>query len=133
MIVADSSVVIETLVGSGDPSPWAEEVVVASPLAAPHLMPVEVANILRRSVAAGELTSDTAALAHADLLSMPIELLPYAPCASRVWELRSNVTSYDAWYIALAEILDAPLATLDERLARSPGPRCEFLLPPPNA
>jgi predicted nucleic acid-binding protein len=70
-----------------------------------------------------------AALAHEDLLSLPIELFPYHPCAARVWELRPNVTVYDAWYVALAERLDAALATLDRRLQRASGPRCEFLLP----
>lgn len=56
--------------------------------------------------------------------------VPFAPFAERVWELRANVTSYDAWYVAVAEQFDLPLATLDRRLARSAGPRCRFLLPP---
>ena len=81
-------------------------------------------------VASAELTADAASLAHADLLALRIELFPYAPFASRVWELRDNVTCYDAWYVALAETLDAPLATLDVRLSRATGPRCRFQLPP---
>jgi len=71
-----------------------------------------------------------ASLAHADLVALPVELFPYEPFASRVWELRNAVTAYDAWYVALAESLAVPLATLDERLARAPGPRCTFLGPP---
>lgn len=59
-----------------------------------------------------------------------VEFFPYQPCAGRVWELRENVTCHDGWYVAVAELLDAPLATLDGRLANSPGPRCRFLLPP---
>lgn len=55
-----------------------------------------------------------------------MELFPYAPFASRVWELREDVTCYDAWYVAIAEALSAPLATLDARLANAPGPRCRF-------
>ena len=59
-----------------------------------------------------------------------VELFPYAPFASRVWELRDNLTSYDAWYIALAESLGVGVATLDRRMAQAPGPRCTFEMPP---
>ena len=97
---------------------------------APHLMPVEAASVLRRGVLAGEVTADVASLAHADLTSLRLELFPYAPFAARVWELRSTVTAYDAWYVALAEGLDAAMATLDARLSRATGPRCAFLTPP---
>jgi predicted nucleic acid-binding protein len=99
-------------------------------LAAPHLMPVEVANILRRAAQTGELSEEIATLAHADLSALPVELFPYEPLAERVWSLRANVTAYDAWYVALAEALDAPLATLDRRLTRATGPRCELRSPP---
>lgn len=58
------------------------------------------------------------------------QLVPFTPFAERVWELRANVTSYDAWYVAVAEQFDLPLATLDRRLAKATGPRCRFLLPP---
>jgi predicted nucleic acid-binding protein len=99
-------------------------------LAAPHLMPVEAANILRRAALAGDISADVASLAHTDLLDLRVEFFPYQPCAARVWELRENVTCYDGWYVAVAELLDAPPATLDSRLANSPGPRCQFMLPP---
>ena len=99
-------------------------------LAAPHLMPAEAANILRRASLAGDVSSESAALAHADLLQLRTALFPYEPFAERVWELRTQVTAYDAWYVALAESLDANLATLDRRLARAPQTRCEFLTPP---
>lgn len=56
-------------------------------------------------------------------------LYPYSTCAERVWELRADVTTYTAWYVAVAELLDAPLATLDLPLSRAPGPRCDFVLP----
>ena len=94
---------------------------------APHLMPVEVASILRRALLAGQISADAASLAHADLVDMRVDLLPYEPFARRVWELRDNVTAYDAWYVALAEALGAPLATLDQRLVRAVGPKCKFL------
>ena len=98
-------------------------------LAPPHLMPVEAANVLRRAAMAGEISADTAALAHADLLGLQVELFAYEPFATRVWELRESVTAYDGWYVALAESLDAKLATLDLRLANATGPRCAFATP----
>jgi predicted nucleic acid-binding protein len=128
-IVLDASVVVAALVDGGEVGAWAEDVLRAGSLTAPHHLPVEVANILRRAAATGDLTPDTASLAHADLLDLRLELVAYAPLADRVWELRENVTAYDAWYVALAERLGAPLATLDQRLTRAAGPRCEFTTP----
>jgi predicted nucleic acid-binding protein len=128
-LVVDASVVVAALVDTGLAGQWAEHVLVSEPLAAPHVMPVEVANILRRAVLADDVSVDTASLAHADLLDLRVELFPYEPLGPRVWELRDTVTAYDAWYVALAERVDAPLATLDGRLIRAPGPRCEFVSP----
>ena len=128
-IVVDSSVVVAALIDRGSVGKWAEGVLMSGRLSAPHLMPVEAANILRRSASAGDISIDVASLAHQDLMSLPIELFPYSLCASRVWELRSNVTAYDAWYVALAETIGAKLATLDLRLSRASGTRCEFALP----
>jgi len=129
MLVVDAGFVVAALVDSGREGTWADALLASDSMAAPHLMPVEVANILRRAVGSGDLTPDAASLAHADLLALRIDLFPYGPFASRVWELRENVTCYDAWYVALAESLDAPLATLDVRLTRATGPRCRFQLP----
>lgn len=130
MTTVDASVVVAALLDAGPVGAWAEQVLTSGPLAAPHLMPVEVANVLRRSVSAGEIGSDTAALAHEDLLSLRVELFPYAPCAERAWALRGDVTCYDGWYVALAETLAADLATLDVMLSRATGPRCPLALPP---
>ncbi len=69
-------------------------------------------------------------MAHADLLALRVELFAYEPFASRVWELRENVTAYDAWYVALAESLATTLATVDLKLSCAPGPRCSFATPP---
>lgn len=129
-LVIDASVVVAALVDGGNVGRWAEQTLLADHLCAPHLMPVEAANILRRSAASGEVSRDVAALAHADLLDLRADLFPYGPIAGRAWALRGNLTLYDAWYVGLAELLDAPLATLDARLARASGPRCEFRLPP---
>lgn len=128
-LVADASVVAAALVDSGPDGRWAEGVLMSDHLAAPHLMPVEVANILRRALLAREISDDTASLAHADLLALNVELVPYEPFAERVWGLRANVTAYDAWYVAVAEALEAKLATLDARLRRATGPRCRFVTP----
>ena len=130
MLVVDAAAVVAALVDDGRDGRWAERLLASQPLAAPHLMPVEVANILRRSVMSGDLSSDAAALAHADLLALRVDLFPYAPFASRVWELRDNVTAHDAWYVALAEELGTSLATLDVRLSRAKGPTCRFETPP---
>ena len=128
--VVDASVVVAALIDDGPVGRWAEELVASTPLAAPHLMPVEVANILRRAALAGDVSDDSASLAHADLVALAVELFPYDVLAERIWELRGAVTTYDGWYVALAESLKAPLATLDARLARAPGPRCRFIGPP---
>jgi predicted nucleic acid-binding protein len=129
MLVVDASLVVAALIDSGKDGTWALELLAADELAAPHLMPVEAANILRRAVLSRLVSADSAALAHADLLALRIELFPYGPFAERVWELRENLTSYDAWYVALAETLDAKLATLDVRLSRAQGTRCLFEIP----
>lgn len=131
-LVIDASMVVAALVDSGADGRWAETMLVSDSLAAPHLLTAEAANILRRSALAGAISAEQASLAHADLLDLRVELFPYAPFASRVWELRGNVTCYDAWYVAVAEALSAPLATLDARLAKAPGPRCRFMVSEPS-
>ena len=128
-VVVDASVVVAALLDVGPAGTWAEDLLQSEPLAAPHLMPVEAANILRRAALGGDVSADVAALAHMDLNALPVELFPYQPFASRVWELHRNLTAYDAWYVSLAESLGARLATLDGRLRRSSGPRCTFLAP----
>lgn len=131
-LVVDASLVVAALVDTGDDGTWADAQLGAesSGLAAPHLLHVEVANILRRAALTGQISSDTASLAHADLLALPIALFGYEPLAERIWALRRNVTAYDAWYVALAEHLHAPLATLDRRLSQVAGSRCVFVTPP---
>jgi predicted nucleic acid-binding protein len=129
MLVVDASLVVAALIDSGRDGSWALKLLASGQLAAPHLMPVEAANILRRAVISGQVSADSAALAHADLLALRVELFPYSPFAARVWELRGNLTSYDAWYVAVAEALGAKLATLDVRLSRAQGPQCLFEVP----
>jgi predicted nucleic acid-binding protein len=128
-VVVDSSVVVAALVGAGAEGEWAEAVLAEGGLAAPHLMPVEAANILRRAALARQISPDVAALAHQDLLRLRVHLFPYAPIAERIWQLRVNLTAYDAWYVALAEQLGVGFATLDVRLSRAPGLGCDILVP----
>lgn len=129
-LVVDASLVVAALVDDGPTGAWAEGLLSRGGLAAPHLLPVEVANILRRAVLAGDVPAEVASLAHLDLIALRVDLYPYEPFAARIWELRGTVTAYDAWYVALAEHLDAEVGTLDARLAGAPGPRCSFVLPP---
>jgi predicted nucleic acid-binding protein len=98
-------------------------------LLAPELVRAEATNIFRRLERAKLLTTQEANAAQDDLMQLDIEFFPFEPFASRIWELRHNVTSYDACYVAIAEALKLPLATLDEPLSKSSGVTCKFLTP----
>ncbi len=128
--VVDASVLVAALVDSGLEGKWAESALGEGDLAGPELALAEASNILRRLERAGHISRIEATTSHGDLLRLDIELFPFAPFAERVWALRGNLTSYDAWYVALAEALDCPLATLDRKLRRASGPTCEFIAPP---
>lgn len=99
-------------------------------MAAPELALVEATNILRRLELSEQLSPMEAKAAQRDLLRMDIEICPFSPFSERVWEMRANVTSYDAWYVALAEAFDCPLVTLDRKLSKASGPRCPVITPP---
>ena len=128
--VVDASVLVAALVDSGPTGEWAESVVAVHSLAGPELVLVETGNILRRLERAGEISRLEATTAYRDLLRLDLTLFPFAPFAERIWELRSNLTGYDAWYVAVAEALDCPLITLDLKLGRAAGPRCDVVVPP---
>ena len=128
--VVDASVLVAALVDTGNDGPWAENVISEGPLATPELALAETTNILRRLEQTGLISQLEATASHRDLLRLDVEFYPFAPVADRVWELRHNLTGYDAWYVALAEALDFPLVTLDRKLGRAPGPRCDVIVPP---
>lgn len=129
-IVADASVLVAVLVDSGREGKWSEDAVAECSLAGPELALAEASNILRRLEHARKISRLEANSAHRDLLRLDLELFPFAPFADRVWALRNNLSSYDAWYVALAEVLNCPLVTIDRKLSRASGPRCEILVPP---
>ena len=126
-LVLDASVVVAAATDAGAVGDWARVALVHGHLVAPHLLPVEVTDTVRRLLLAEKIDGSSASAGLRGLDDLGIELYGFEPFGERVWELRSTVTAYDAWYVALAEALDAPLATLDGRLARANGPRCEFL------
>ena len=128
-VVIDASVVIAALVDSGPHGDWAEEVLASGMLQATELVRAEATNIFRRLERAKLIATPEANAAQADLMQLDIELYPFEPFASRIWELRHNMASYDAWYVAIAESLRLPLATLDEPLSESNGVTCKFLTP----
>ena len=127
--VIDASVAVAAVADSGAAGDWAGQVIAAGALVAPQLMLVEATNILRRLERARRLTRSESTAAQRDLLSLDVDLAPFHPFAARVWALRHDLTSYDAWYVAVAEGLSLPLATLDGRLVRANGPTCRFLVP----
>ena len=128
-IVVDASILVAATTDAGAEGVWAEAVLAEDDLVAPHLVLAEATNILRRLERARQLSGLEATAAANDLLALAIMLVPFEPFAERVWRLRRNVTGYDAWYVAVAEAFDAPLATLDRRLRPSAGPSCRFLVP----
>jgi predicted nucleic acid-binding protein len=128
-LVVDASVVTAALISNDPDGIWAEQVLASDELIAPQLLPVECAATIRVAEFRGVLSPEVAARAYEDLLSLRVALLPFHRFAPRIWELHQNVTPYDAWYVAISEFFDLSLATLDRRLARAPGPRCQFLTP----
>ena len=128
--VVDASVLVAAFVDSADDGPWSERVIAGGGLVSPELVLVETANILRRHARSGQLSRAEAGLAYGSLLRLKVELFPFMPFAERVWELGENLTSYDAWYVALAEALDCPLITLDRKIGRAAGPTCQIITPP---
>lgn len=128
-VVCDASAMVAVLLDSGPDGIWATAALAGAALVAPSLLPYEVANVIRRHAESGATSSDQAAQAHADLLDLAIEYWPYETIAGRAWELRSALTAYDASYVALAEMIDAPLVTLDRRIAGASGTRCRIETP----
>jgi predicted nucleic acid-binding protein len=131
-LVCDASAVVALLLDAGRHGRWVAEALSGAELAAPSLLAFECSNIIRRHERAGLISADQAAQAHADLLALPIEHWPYELLGLRVWELRMNLSSYDASYVAVAELTQAPLVTLDRRIGRAPNVGCAVMSPRPD-
>jgi predicted nucleic acid-binding protein len=121
LIVVDASAVLEVVLRTEAAPPVEERLFTGDTLHAPHVLDLEVAQVLRRYERSGELSVSRGREALDDLASFRIERYPHLPFIHRVWALRDNATAYDACYLALAEALDAPLLTRDHRLAAVPG------------
>lgn len=126
-VVCDASALIALLLDSGPDGQWASEHLSGAELFAPSLLPYECANIIRRHELAGVVSADLAAQAHVDLVDLAVNLWPYELLSSRVWQLRANLSSYDASYVAVAETIGADLITLDRRMSRAPGIGCAIV------
>ena len=128
--IVDASAVVAALLDDGADGRWCEEQLWAGELMAPHLLPIEVANIIRRMEARRTIDASEAAAAVRDLRCLDVDLVPFEALAYRAWALRANLTIYDACYVAAAELCQGRLVTLDRRLASAPGPRCAVVVPP---
>ena len=124
MLVVDASVLAPVVADDGDDGQRFRTRLTNETVVGPDLLRLEVTSVLRRHLHAGRLTLDQASAALADLADLPIRVFPTAPLLARVWELRDNLSQYDACYVALAEALDATLLTADIRLANAPRIQC---------
>ena len=122
MIVLDASAAIEWLLQSPIGVKIDRRIFAPSEsLHAPHLLDVEVAQVLRRFVRDKTITAQRGLKALEDLGDLPLTRYPHNFLIPRIWELRATLTAYDAAYVALAEVLDAPLLTCDSKLSSAPG------------
>jgi predicted nucleic acid-binding protein len=124
VLVVDASVLVLALGDDGADGDVARARLRGEELAAPELLDLEVTSVLRKQRRAGSLDDRRALLALSDLRALPIHRARHLPLLSRCWELRENLTVYDAAYVALAELLQVDLLTADRRLASAAGPRC---------
>ncbi len=129
MIVVDASALLEALLRTPAAKAVEERLFAGGQtLHAPHLIDLEAAQVIRRYAAIGEIGGERGRDALADLADFPLRRYPHGFLLSRIWDLRSNLTAYDAAYVALAEALDAPLLTRDRRLAAAAGHRARIEL-----
>lgn len=129
MPVIDASVVVDALVTVGPPGQAARaELRGLAALEVPGILAAEVTSALRAMVSRAGLSPARAARALDQTCALRLVQYPFEPFSTRVWELRGNLTVYDAWYVALAERLGTELVTADQRLAGAAGPRCPIRL-----
>lgn len=129
MIVVDASAALSALLNNGP----ARKILATEQLHAPHLLDSEIANALRRRVAAGQIGADSGWAALDTFRRLGMTRYPVFAFLERVWELRESLSAYDASYVAVAELLHCSLLTADARLSRAPGIRCPVTVVPANA
>lgn len=121
VLVVDASGLLEAIVAR-DPAPGlVERLARDGDLHAPHLIDIEILHALQRLTATGELSDERATDALADFRDLPLVRYPHVGLSDRIWQLRHNLTAYDAAYVVLAEALQVPLITCDRRLSDAPG------------
>jgi predicted nucleic acid-binding protein len=128
VLVVDASALAPALADDGPDGDAVRARLRGEDLVAPELIDLETVSVIRRQLQAGQLDTRRARFAVADLVELPLGRAPHRPLLARCWDLRENLTVYDAAYVALAELLGVVLLTADARLARAPGPRCELEL-----
>lgn len=126
MIVIDASAAMSALLNDGA----ARRALATDQLHAPHLVDSEVASGLRRAVSGGRIQAGTGGRILDTWRRLGLSRYATHPLLERIWELRDNLSAYDAGYVALAEALDCPLLTADARLSRAPGIRCPITVVP---
>lgn len=126
MLVVDASVLVVALADDGSDGDAARARLRGERLAAPELIDLEFGSVLRRQAAAGRIDERRATRAFQDLEAVPLKRAPHLRLLARCWELRANLTIYDAAYVALAEALQVDLLTGDLKLARASGPTCRI-------
>lgn len=124
MLVVDASVLVVALADDGPDGDQARARLRGERLVLPELADLEIVSVLRRQIRAGAIDTRRAGLALQDLAALPARRAPHRPLLARCWELRDNLTVYDAAYVALAEAMQATLLTGDRRLSGASGPRC---------
>ena len=124
MLVVDASVLVVALADDGSDGDGVRRRLTGEEITAPEIIDLEVTSVLRKQVASGSVALRRADLALADLIELPLRRVPHLALLPRCWDLRQHLTTYDAAYVALAEILQVPLLTADSRLANAPGLRC---------
>ena len=128
LLVVDCSAIVELLLDPGDRGAAVAAHLHDRALAAPSLLPFEVTNVLRRQRQAGLLTPAHADRAYADWCDLPVDLWAFATVADRLWRLAGSLSAYDAAYVALAELLQAPLLTCDRKLAGAAPQTCAVVV-----
>jgi predicted nucleic acid-binding protein len=131
VIVVDASIAVDFLLDLAPHSSTIASTFAAEPdIAAPHLLDVEVTQVLRRWLLAGKISEPRARAALEDLADLPLLRYEHVPLLARAFDFHANATAYDAVYLALAEALRAPLLTRDSALAKIPGCRVRTIVLP---